>query len=189
MKVSKKAIITICLVSILNIGCSSKEYDDNLSMENIENDIPYIDMYSGEIDNDIINKRYENVKKEKLSYNPQEVNTEDSDRITKIYSVDSIEDDTMYSSILEGFTYYSESNPVNLTYDEAINLVKKVLPDDISQVDLRIDEEVNKEYIYYESSKGNFRVELCYRYDFNDRNEEVLSKDKIVGIDYSKEIK
>ena len=80
-------------------------------------------------------------------------------------------------------------NPTNLTYDNAIELVKKVLPDDIKQVDFKIDEEVNTEYIYYESSKGNFRVELCYRYDFNDRNEEVLSKDKIVGIDYSKEIR
>ena len=52
-----------------------------------------------------------------------------------------------------------------------------------------MDEEVNKEYIYYESSKGNFRVWLSYGYEFNDENIDVVNKNKIVGIDYSKEIK
>ena len=185
MKISKKAIMAICLVSILNIGCSNKE-----------NDIPYIDMYSGEIDNNIINERYENVKKEELSYDiaydyevedDGKINTGDSDRITEVYLATGY--DTNYRSILEGFTYYSEQNPVDLTYDEAIELVKKVLPDDIKQVDLRVDEELNKEYIYYESSKGNFMVGLCYGYEFNDENVEVVNKSKIVGIDYSKEKK
>ena len=40
MKISKIAIMAICLVSILNMGCSNKENDDNLSIKNIENDIP-----------------------------------------------------------------------------------------------------------------------------------------------------
>ena len=57
MKARKKAVIAICLVSILNMGCSNKENDDKLSMKNIENDIPYIDMYSDEIDNNIINEK------------------------------------------------------------------------------------------------------------------------------------
>lgn len=196
MKISKIAIIAVCLVSILNIGCSNKENDDKLSIKNIENDIPYIDMYSGEIDNNIINARYENVKKEELSYDiaydyeveaDGKINTGESDRITEVYLAKGY--DTNYRSILEGFTYYSEQNPVNLTYDEAIELVKKVLPDDIKQVDLRVDEELNKEYIYYESSKGNFMVGLCYGYEFNDENIEVVNKSKIVGIDYSKEKK
>ena len=52
-----------------------------------------------------------------------------------------------------------------------------------------MDEEVNKEYIYYESSKGNFRVGLSYGYEFNDENIDVVNKNKIIGIDYSKEIK
>ena len=196
MKISKKAIMAICLVSTLNMGCSNKENDDNLSIKNIENDIPYIDMYSGEIDNNIINERYENVKKEELSYDiaydyevedDGKINTGESDRITEVYLATGY--DTNYRSILEGFTYYSEQNPVDLTYDEAIELVKKVLPDDIKQVDLRVDEELNKEYIYYESSKGNFMVGLCYGYEFNDENVEVVNKTKIVGIDYSKEKK
>ncbi|MBP3931492.1 MAG: hypothetical protein J6D47_18250 [Peptostreptococcaceae bacterium] len=85
--------------------------------------------------------------------------------------------------------YYSEINPCSLTYEQAIELIKKVLPDDIKQIGLTIDEEVNKEYIYYESSKGNFRVGLCYEYELNDENIEVVNKDRICGIDYSKEIK
>ena len=52
--------------------------------------------------------------------------------------------------------------------NQAIELVKKLLPEDIKQVDSTMDEEVNKEYIYYESSKGNFRVGLSYWYEFND---------------------
>ena len=156
----------------------------------------FFDRYSVEIDNNIINERYENVKKEELSYECEydyeveadgKINTADSDRITEIYLAEGY--DTNYRNILEGFTYYSEQNPVNITYDEAIELVKKVLPDDIKQVDLKIDEDLNKEYIYYESSKGNFRVGLCYGYEFNDENIEVVNKTKIVGIDYSKEKK
>ena len=73
--------------------------------------------------------------------------------------------------------------------NQAIELVKKLLPEDIKQVDSTMDEEVNKEYIYYESSKGNFRVGLYYVYEFNDENIDVVNKNKIVGIDYSKEIK
>ena len=87
----------MCLMSMLSIGCSSniKEDKDNdkysVSVENIENHIPYIDANSGEIDNSIISERYENVKKEEL------------------------------------------------TYDQAIELVKKILLDDIKQFDSKID--------------------------------------------------
>lgn len=192
MKTSKKILIVMCLVSILSVGCSSnnEESKDNLSVENIENHIPYIDEYNGEIDNSIINERYENVKKEHLSYHvEQEHKQSHKESTVEVHHADSIKNDTYYRSILHGFTYFSEANPSDLTYDQAIELVKKVLPDDIEQVDLVVDKEVNKEYIYYKSDKGNFRVGLCYGYEFNDENVEVLNKDKIVGIDYSKEVK
>lgn len=174
MKINKKIIIVICLVGIIGVGCSKKSEENNkkLSTQNIENHIPYIGENKGEIDNDIINERYKNVKKEELTYDIQEYKKENS------------YDD--YKNILCGFTYYSEINPCSLTYEQAIELIKKVLPDDIKQVDLTIDEYVNKEYIYYESSKGNFRVGLCYEYEFNDENVQVVNKDRICGIDYSK---
>lgn len=193
MKINKKIIIVMCLVSILSVGCGSKSVENksNVSTGNIENHIPYIDKNNDEIDNSIINERYESVKKEDLTYNTKEDDSKDNEKevITQIYSADSIKDDINYKSILLGFSYASESNPCDLTYNQAIELVKKVLPDDVKQVDSRMDEEVNKEYIYYESSKGNFRVGLCYGYEFNDENIEVVNKNKIVGIDYSKEIK
>ena len=151
-------------------------------VENIENHIPYIDKNNDEIDNSIINERYENVKKDDSKDNEKEV-------ITQVYFADSIKNDINYKKILQGFSYASESNPCDLTYNQAIELVKKLLPDDIKQVNSTVDEEVDKEYIYYESSKGNFRVGLSYGYEFNDENIEVVNKNKIVGIDYSKEVK
>ena len=90
-----------------------------------------------------------------------------------------------YKSILLGFTYFSESNPVSLDYDEALKLTKTVLPDDIKKIGSEIDNEVNKEYIYYKSSKGDFRVGLCYGYVYDD-NVEKVDRNLIVGIDYAR---
>ena len=197
MKVNKKIIIAMCIATILSVGCSSKseENKSDVSVKNIENQIPYIDENTGEIDNSIINERYESVKKEELIYNPEEyddteeVKEDEKELTTQVHPADSIKDDTNYESILLGFTYFSESNPCDLTYDQAIEAVKKVLPDDIKQINSKKDKEVNKEYIYYESDKGNFRVGRCYGYEFDDENGEVVNENKIVGIDYSKEIK
>ena len=193
MKINKKIIMVMCLLAILSVGCSSKteENKSNESVKNIENQIPYIDEKSGEIDNSIINERYENVKKEEISYNSQEDDDTENEKqvTTEVHLADSIKDDVYYKSILLGFTYFAESNPCDLTYEQAIELVRKVLPDDIKEVSSKIDEEVNKEYIYYESAKGNFRVGLSYGYEFDDDNGQVVNKDKILGIDYSKEMK
>ena len=191
-------ILLIASMTLIMIGCSkvSNNEGENISTEplsttEIENHIPYINEDNGEIDNNIIDERYENVNKEELSYDPLVESSEDdnSEVKTQVYLADSIKNDTNYKSILLGFTYFLESNPSNLTYDEAIELVKKVLPDDIEKVNTVIDNEVNKEYIYYKSSKGNFRVGLCYGYKFNEENIEEVDKNLIVGIDYSKEIK
>ena len=199
--IRKNKLVTILLIAsmiLIMTGCSkvSNNEGENISTESlltteIENHIPYINEDNGEIDNNIIDERYENVNKEELSYDPLVESSEDdnSEVKTQVYLADSIKNDTNYKSILLGFTYFLESNPSNLTYDEAIELVKKVLPDDIEKVNTVIDNEVNKEYIYYKSSKGNFRVGLCYGYKFNEENIEEVDKNLIVGIDYSKEIK
>ncbi|WP_330677229.1 hypothetical protein, partial [Terrisporobacter petrolearius] len=86
------------------------------------------------------------------------------------------------------FTYTSEENPTKISYKEALKLIKKVLPDDIEKVKSILDKEVSKEYIYYKSDKGNFRVGLTYGEDFNDKSIKEIHKDSIAGIDYSKEI-
>ena len=168
MKINKKIIVAMCLVSILSVGCGSinEENKSNERVENIENHIPYIDKNNDEIDNSIINERYENVKKEDLTYDTEEDDSKDNEKevITQVYFADSTKNDINYKKILQGFSYASESNPCDLTYNQAIELVKKLLPDDIKQVNSTVDEEVDKEYIYYESSKGNFRVGLSYGY-------------------------
>lgn len=195
-------VLTVLLMSTI-LGCSkldskkdipsTKESNDSMDMSIIENDIPYTSEFKDKIDNSIIEKRYENVNnvnKEDLSYDTlsktKEYDNEDS--ITEIELADSIKDDINYCDILLGFTYYSEINPSRLTYNEAITLVKKVLPDDIEKVKTVLDNEVNKEYIYYKSSKGNFRVGLCYGYVLNEEGAEEVDKNLIVGIDYSREI-
>ncbi|MCC3866691.1 hypothetical protein [Terrisporobacter mayombei] len=203
MKISKNAIIIMCVSSILLMGCRNKskndekstdskslEYTEEITVDNsntsdIENHIPYVDASSGEIDNSVINRRYENVKKEELTYNSSEKTTENE---VIVYPAESIKNDVFYKSILEGFTYFSEGSPINLTYDEAIKLVKKVLPDDIEKVDYVLDKEVNKEYIYYKSDQGNFRVWLSYGGEFKNDDLEDIHKNSVLGIDYSKEI-
>lgn len=220
MKVNKIILVGLVLVSILSIGCSNgsiKSEDkksniestvedentvDESNMAEIENHIPYMKNENGEIDemlidNSIIEKRYENVEKEKLTYNSFQYNAEKEEStevennerevITQIYLADSIKNDINYKSILQGFSYASEVNPCDVTYDEALELVKRVLPDDIEKVKSVIDDEVNKEYIYYKSEKGNFRVGLSYGYVMTDEGQKV-DKDLIVGIDYSREM-
>ena len=198
--IRKNKLVIMLLISsmiLIMIGCSKVSNNDGedksnepLSTKEIENHIPYINEDSEEIDSNIIDKRYENVNKEELSYDPLAESKEDnSEVVTQVYMADSISNDDDYKDILLGFTYFAEINSSNLTYDEAIKLVKRVLPDDIEKVNTVLDNEVNKEYIYYKSSKGNFRVGLCYGYKFNEENIEVVDKNLIVGIDYSKEIK
>lgn len=115
-----------------------------MDMSIIENNIPYTSEFKGNIDNSIIEKRYEsvnNVNKEDLSYDTlyktKEYDNESS--IIEIELADSIKDDINYRDILLEFTYYSEINPSRLTYNEAITLVKKVLPDDIEKVKTVLD--------------------------------------------------
>lgn len=153
-----------------------------LRMKEIENDIPYIDIGVGKIDNKIIDERYKSVNKKELTYSAintytENLSKEEIQRLNK-YKL-------TYKSILLGFTYFSESNPVSLDYDEALKLTKTVLPDDIKKIGSEIDNEVNKEYIYYKSSKGDFRVGLCYGYVYDD-NVEKVDRNLIVGIDYAR---
>ncbi len=120
---------------------STKESNDSMDMSIIENGTPYIGEFKDSIDNSIIEKRYENVNKKDLSYDTlaktKEYDNESS--IIKIELADSIKDDINYCDILLGFTYFSEINPSRLTYNEAITLVKKVLPDDIEKVKTVLD--------------------------------------------------
>lgn len=205
MKNKRKLIIAILIVCILVvIGCNkntNKEYTaSNKSNQEVvvdeENDIPYIKSESGEIDyininNSVINERYEKVNKEELQYKVVSYNNKNASQegqITKVELAEPIANKN-YSNILLGYTYASEVNPTSVTYKEAMDLINKVLPDYIVKEKEVEDTNFNKKYIFYRSEKGNFVVGLCYGYEFNENNEEELRKDIIIGIDYLKEIK
>ena len=79
----------MCLASILSVGCGS------ISEENKPNE------------------RYENVKKEDLTYDTEKDDSKDNEKevITQVYFADSTKNDINYKKILQGFSYASESNP------------------------------------------------------------------------------
>ena len=115
MKINKKIIVAMCLVSILSVGCGciNEENKSNERVENIENHIPYIDKNNDEIDNSIINERYENVKKEDLTYDTEKDDSKDNEKevITEVYSADSIKNENINAErdyhpdvITEGYT-------------------------------------------------------------------------------------
>ncbi len=74
MKINKTILVMIYVVSFLFVGCSNiNNNSKNINIESLkdteeENHIPYIDEYSDEIDDSVINERYKNVKKEELTY-------------------------------------------------------------------------------------------------------------------------
>jgi len=85
-------------------------------------------------------------------------------------------------------TYASEVNPTNITYEDAINLAKSVLPDDIKEIRKKYDNSTTKTYIVCSSNQGNFVVGLAYDHQDTDNFIPVSDKDIIIGIDYMKEI-
>lgn len=52
--------------------------------------------------------------------------------------------DLKYQNILLGYTYFCEVNPVIITYDQAISLTKKVLPDDVIEKRVKEDTDAGK---------------------------------------------
>lgn len=178
----KKSFIAIAIVigSMLLVGCS-------INADIGENKIPYMNDGNEEIDNSVIDDRYKKVNKEQLTYDEFEYSG-DNVYGAEVHLADSIKNDTSYRDILLGFTYTPEENPTRVSYGEALKLIKKVLPDDIQEANSVVDKEVGKEYIYYKSDKGNFRVGLSYEEDLTGKNVKEIHESLIVGIDYSKKI-
>lgn len=156
MKIKRKILMSISMITLLFIGCSNINSNQNIkieskqnqnelnkdSLENIEHHVPYTNLDTGEIDIKIINERYNNIDKEKLNYDAIDIDSlvenhnNNSDNMSKIYIAEQSNGDTSYKTILEGYSYISEGNTFNFTYSEAIELVKKVLPDDINDYEM-----------------------------------------------------
>lgn len=182
-------------------GCTVKEEIKNEPPKEIkqevtfnENQLPY-DMY-GEITktNEDIYKLYETVDRTNLKYshdNDLESYSYEYDGgiavTSPLQSVESI-NDKKFKNILQAFSFASEINPANIPYDEAIELVKKVLPDDIklkSKNDYLDNNDVGASVLHFSSSKGNFAVFFTYGYGEDGVNYDTNS---VAGITYLKEI-
>jgi hypothetical protein len=146
------------------------------------------------VDNDEVQRRYNDVDKKSLTYNT----TMDTSKYYFYEYENGLAyyrgvhndlkplNDKKYASILKGYEYVDITEGID--YEKALDLVLKVLPDDIVLTRTK-DFDNEAKFNFYSSSRGNFIVRLEYKklYDL-----ECISigtdKDKISNISYFKEI-
>ncbi|ARC83149.1 hypothetical protein U732_118 [Clostridium argentinense CDC 2741] len=182
MKKFKFVLSILILIPFVLIGCKSNiKEEPNMDKATTGNFESYT---KNETVNDKISKRYEEVKKETLSY---EIEFSDHHYYETKNSFVGSEaglpnvDNKEYGQILSEYMYAAEVNPTKISYNDAIKLAHKVLPDDIKEQRTKYDDTVKKTYIVYSSSQGNFVLGLCHESSTEDKN-------IVVGIDYMKEI-
>ena len=156
----------------------------------IINNIPYED----EPDNSVIKKRYDNVNKDQLTYEIVSQSSyyyESESEIICSLRLGEIPNtnNKKYWDILEDYTYACEVNPTKLTYDEALKLSSKVLPNDIKKE----REKLNDGELYlirsiiYSSSRGNFIVQLVHPKIEDENHKKTTDVESVIGISYLKE--
>ncbi len=192
----KLIYLGITILTLSMVGCQDKT---NKKEEVKSVDTSYIcpiinNIPKDEIDNTVIAKRYEDVIKENLTYEVKQNSYyfyESENELVSSLALDEIPnvDDKKYGYILEDYTYASEVNSTYVTYDEALDLVYKVLPDDIKK-EREIFNENSKsknKYIVFSSSKGNFVVSFAYPVVSCVKGVETLDTNYVVGIAYLRE--
>lgn len=196
MKKIKLIYIGIATMSLLMVGCGDKpNVKAEIPNEDISASSPIIDNTDkDEIDNTIISERYKNVKKEDLTYKVAQKSyyfyeSEDdlvsSSRLNEIPNID----DKKYGYILKDYTYACEVNPTDITYDEALDLIYKVLPDDIKKERKKFNKnnEIKNTNLIFSSSKGNFIVNLVHPIISYESGNETVDTNSVVGISYLRE--
>lgn len=190
----KISIASLCIIMMLGVGCQSKEEQEKL--EDLENEETYeqYQMPEEPTASDII-KNYDNVDKEKLDY------TCDEEGDFYLYEYKGglayggnekyhpNVSGKKYKRILNKFEFQSEVYPINTSYESAVELTKKVLPDDVKEVSQSQYLEMGGDGIgctitYYESSVGNIGVSFVHPYG-EDGN---YDKNTVAGIGYMIEI-
>jgi len=178
------------------VGCGDKpNVKEEIPNKDISSSNPIIDNTDkDEIDNTIISERYKNVKKEDLTYKVAQKSyyfyeSEDdlvsSSRLSEIPNID----DKKYGYILKDYTYACEVNPTDITYDEALDLIYKVLPDDIKKEREKFNKnnEIKNTNLIFSSSKGNFIVNLVHPIISYESGNETVDTNSVVGISYLRE--
>lgn len=146
-----------------------------------------------ENDNIEIDRRYKNIDKSKLDYTPTPSPTSYCETQTSFVGTESgipSIDNKKYQQTLPLYTYFCEVNPTKVTYEEAIKLIKSVLPDDVKELRKKYDSSTSKTYIIYSSNQGNFVVGLAFSYDESHTDNFIpdYTRNTVVGIDYMKQI-
>jgi len=196
MKRFKFVYIGIAIMTLSMVGCKDKP--------NVKEEVPnkefsisctIIDNTNkDEIDNTVIAERYENVKKEDLTYEvvPEyHYFYESKDDLVSSYYLGEISniDDKKYGYILQDYTYACLVNSIDITYDEALDLIYKVLPDDVRKEREKFNENGKSKQtnIIFSSSKGNFVVGLAHPMVSCVKGVETIDTNAVVGISYLKE--
>jgi len=196
MKKFKLIYIGIATMSLLMVGCVDKpNVKEDKPNKDISASSPIIDNTDkDEIDNTVIAERYKNVKKEDLTYEvvpesfyfyESEDDLVSSSLLNEIPNID----DKKYGYILEDYTYACEVNPTDITYDEALDLIYKVLPDDIKKEREKFNGNGKSKQtnIIFSSSKGNFVVSLAHPIISCVNGVETVDTNAVVGISYLRE--
>ncbi len=203
-----KKIISLIISSIITISIIGCEKRDDKSILNTEiqdigiyneNERPYLKSLEDveenirEVDNELIYKQYEKVNKNDLKYETVEDAELVFEHSTGLAIESPLQDlkpvnDKRYTDILLGYQYWTEENPTYMTYDEAIDMVKKVLPDDI--VKEKVLEDTNNGFsnIFYKSSKGNFIVSFKHPIEEETAYSIKTDNSTVIGISYYKEV-
>lgn len=196
MKKFKLIYIGIATMSLLMVGCVDKpNVKEDKPNKDISASSPIIDNTDkDEIDNTVIAERYKNVKKEDLTYEvvpesfyfyESEDDLVSSSLLNEIPNID----DKKYGYILDDYTYACEVNPTDITYDEALDLIYKVLPDDVKKEREKFNGNGKSKQtnIIFSSSKGNFVVSLAHPIISCVNGVETVDTNAVVGISYLRE--
>lgn len=193
MKITKFIFPFLILISFFMYGCTSRDKtESNASNQTkeVSKDGPIINnIPKNEIHNSEIDKRYDTVDKNQLSYNisPNPVYYyETKNNFVGISLKDKIPgiDDKKYTPILQDYTYSANINPTKLSYNDALNKSLKVLPADIKKEREKFDEESGINYIVYSSSKGSFVLKLSCEIESCTNGKYKFNKDIIDGISF-----
>jgi len=196
MKKFKLIYIGIATMSLLMVGCVDKpNVKEDKPNKDISASSPIIDNTDkDEIDNTVIAERYKNVKKEDLTYEvvpesfyfyESEDDLVSSSLLNEIPNIN----DKKYGYILDDYTYACEVNPTDITYDEALDLIYKVLPDDVKKEREKFNKnnEIKNTNLFFSSSKGNFIVNLVHPIISYESGNETVDTNAVVGISYLRE--
>lgn len=195
----KLSVTSLLIIPLLLFGCSTQKQAENKNYTSqIKENTTFTQTLNiGENEPSTkstnIKERYKLVDKKTLKYeikNSDYYSYETADTFVESGLLSEIPniDNKTYGSILTSYTYESEINPTNVSFDKAISLAKSLLPDDIKEERIKKDPYTSKYYIVYSSTIGNFVLGLVPEDPMNPTDTPLSSKN-IVGINYMREIK